>query len=67
MCGLPRVTVKDAHPLTLPDEVQDCLANSSVFTTLDIQNAYWQLPVHPKKTAFFPGPGMGLYQFSHLD
>ena len=66
---LNKQTVRDAYPLPLPDEVQDHLAGSSVFTTLDLQSGYWQLPVAPKdqaKTAFCPGPGMGLYQFHRM-
>ena len=58
--------MRDAYPLPLPDEVQDRLAGSTVFTTLDLQSGYWQLPLAPEdqaKTAFCPGPGMGLYQF----
>ena len=63
---LNKRTSKDAYPLPLPDEVQDRLAGSTVFMTLDLQNGYWQVSVHPQdyeKTAFCPGPGMGLYQF----
>ena len=63
---LNKKTQKDTYPLPLPDEVQDKLANSSIFSTLDLQCGYWQLPVHPQdrhKTAFYPGPGMGLFQF----
>ena len=66
MCEL---TTKDAYPLPLPDEVQDRLANSTVFSTLDLQSGYWQLPVNKtdkEKTAFCPGPGMGLYQFCRM-
>ena len=66
---LNKRTVKDAYPLPLPDEVQDRLSNSSVFSTLDLQSGYWQLPVEPndyQKTAFSPGPGMGLYQFKRM-
>ena len=62
-------TTKDAYPLPLADEVQDCLANSTVFSTLDLQSGYWQLPVNKtdrEKTAFCPGPGMGLYQFCQM-
>ena len=62
---LNKKTTKDAYPLPLADEVQDRLANSAVFTTLDLQSGYWQLPVRKTdrpKTAFCPGPGMGLYQ-----
>ena len=66
---LNKRTVKDAYPLPLVDEVQDRLSGCSIFTTLDLQSGYWQLPVHPadvQKTAFCPGPGMGLYQFKQM-
>ena len=66
---LNKQTVRDAYPLPLPDEAHDRLAGSSVFTMLDLQSGYWQLPVAPEdqaKTAFCPGPGMGLYQFHHM-
>ena len=66
---LKKKTTRDAYPLPLPDEVQDRLANSTVFSTLDLQSGYWQLPVSVKdqeKTAFCPGPGMGLYQFCRM-
>ena len=49
--------------------LQDCLANSSVFSNLDLETGYWQLPVNPQdkeKTASFPGPGMGLFQFCRM-
>ena len=66
---LNKRTVKDTYPLPLPDEVQDQLAGSVVFSTLDLQSGYWQLPVHPEdqsKTAFSPGPVMGLFQFRQM-
>ena len=62
-------TVKDAYPLPCPDEAQDRLAGSSVFSTLDLQNGYWQIPVTEEdrpKTAFCPGPGLGLHQFRRM-
>ena len=43
MCGLLPTTSKDAYPLPLPDEVQDHLAGSTVFSTLDFQSGYWQM------------------------
>ena len=61
--------MRDAYPLPLPDEVQDRLAGSTVFITLDLHNGYWQLPLAPEdqaKTSFCPGPGMGLYQFHRM-
>ena len=53
----------------MPDEVQDRLAGATIFSTLDLQSGYWQLPVRQEdqeKTAFCPGPGMGLYQFRQM-
>jgi len=55
---LNKRTTKDAYPLPLVDEVQECLANCSVFSMLDLQSGYWQLPVNPDdyhKTNFCPG------------
>ena len=45
-CELNKRTVKDAYLLPHPDEVQDQLAGS-IFSTLDLQSGYWQLPVNP--------------------
>ena len=53
----------------LPDEVQDWLAGSTIFSTLDMQNGHWQLPVNPsdkEKTAFCHGPRMELFQFNRM-
>ena len=60
---------KDAYPLPLPDEVQDCLAGSTIFSTLDLQSGYWQVPVRQEdqeKAAFCPDPRMRLYQFRQM-
>ena len=68
-CELNKKTTKDAYPLPLPDEVQDQLAGSTTFSTLDLQCGYWQMPVSPDdraKTAFCPGPGMGLFEFTRM-
>ena len=45
---LNKKTTRNVYPLPLPDEVQDCLAKSAVFSTLDLQSGYWQLPVSIK-------------------
>ena len=58
--------MKDAYPLPLVGEVQDRLSGCTIFSTLDLQSGYRQLPVHPddfEKTVFCPGPGLGLFQF----
>ena len=59
-------TSKDAYPLPLADEVQDKLANASVFFTLDLHSGYWQLPVYEGDRQKTAGPGMGLYQFCNM-
>ena len=66
---LNKKTSKDAYPLPLPDEMQDQLTGSTVFPTLDLQCGYWQIPVNAAdqwKTAFCPGPGMGLHEFRRM-
>ena len=66
---LNKKTQKDTYPLPLLDEVQDKLATSEIFSTLDLQCGYWQMPVNPQdchKTAFCPGPSMGLFHFMHM-
>ena len=67
--ALNKQTVKDAYPLPLPDEVQDHLVGSTIYSTLDLQSGYWQIPVHPtdcEKNAFCPGPGLRLFQFRQM-
>ena len=66
---LNKKTTKNVYPFPLPDEVQDRLTGSAIFSTLDLHCGYWQMPAHPDdraKTAFCPGPGMGLYQFTRM-
>ena len=63
---LNKKTQKEVYPLPLPDEVEDKLSGSTIFSTLDLHSGYWQLPVNSEdcyKTAFCPAPGMGLFQF----
>ena len=45
------------------------MSSSIIFSTLDLQSCYWQLPVNSEdcaKTAFCPGPGMGLFEFCRM-
>ena len=66
---LNKRTEKNSYPLPLPDEVQDHLGNAQVFTKLDCRKGFWQVPITPEdqaKTAFSPGPGMGLFEFLRL-
>ena len=59
---LNKKTTKDAYPLPLPDKVQDQLEGAKVFTTLDLQCGYWQMPVNStdrEKDCFLPWPRHG--------
>ena len=54
-CELNKQTTKE-YLLPLPDEVQDRLAGSTIFSTLDLHSGYWQLPTKredQKKSTFF--------------
>ena len=45
------------------------MTGSAIFSKLDLQSGYWQVPVDAEdlaKTAFSPGPGMGLFQFRRM-
>ncbi|KAL5500252.1 hypothetical protein EMCRGX_G011777 [Ephydatia muelleri] len=67
--ALNKQTTKDAYPLPLPDEVQDRLCGCTIFSTLDLRSGYWQVPIAPsdmEKTAFCPGPGLGLLHFKRM-
>ncbi|KRZ85316.1 Transposon Ty3-I Gag-Pol polyprotein [Trichinella sp. T8] len=66
---LNKKTRKDAYPLPLPDDIFDKVRGAAVFSTLDIQSGFWQIPVNvndKEKTVFSPGPGMSLFQFTRM-
>ena len=57
------------YPLSRPNEVQDRLKGSTVFSTLDPCSGFWQMPVHADdqpKAVYCPGPGFGLFQFCKM-
>lgn len=60
------VTVKDAYPLPRVDDCLDALAGSTMFSTMDLQSGFWQVPLaseeDKQKTAFTTG--LGLFQFT---
>jgi Reverse transcriptase (RNA-dependent DNA polymerase) len=52
---LNMITVPDTYPLPRMDECIDSIGDAVVFTTLDCNSGYWQIPVHPgdrAKTTF---------------
>jgi hypothetical protein len=44
---LNAITDPDTYPLPRMDECIDSLEDAVVFTTLDCNSGYWQIPVHP--------------------
>ena len=64
---LNKVTKKDAYPVPRAEGPQQRLANKQIFSKIDLKSAYWQFPMSPtsiEKTAFCPGPGYGLWEFT---
>ena len=42
-----KAIVVDGHPLPHMDELPSTLAGSIMFSTIDLESAYHQLPLHP--------------------
>jgi hypothetical protein len=64
---LNAVTVRDSYPLPRMDECIDSLGDAGVFSTLDCNSGYWQIPLHPsdvEKTTFTSHEG--LYWFLRM-
>jgi hypothetical protein len=64
---LNAVTISDSYALPRIDEILDRLGGKTVFSTLDMQAGYWQIPMaaaDAAKTAFH-GPH-GLYEFVRM-
>ena len=61
------ITVRDSYPLPRMDDYLDSLGEARVFTTLDCNSGYWQIPIREadrNKTAFTCHSGM--YQFIRM-
>lgn len=61
------MTVKDAYPLPRIQDCLDAVADSQLFSTLDITSAYNQIPVRAEdipKTAFITK--YGLYEYTQM-
>ena len=62
---LNEITVKDAYPLPRIGQTIDALQGAGFFSSLDLANGYWQVPVAREdrhKTAFCTPDG-GLFEF----
>ena len=64
---LNAITVPDTYPLPRMDECIDSLGDAAIFTTLDCNSGYWQIPVRPEdrdKTTFTSH--QGIFRFRRL-
>ncbi|MEL7308979.1 MAG: reverse transcriptase family protein, partial [Pseudomonadota bacterium] len=64
--SLNKVTISPATVLPHMDQVKEKLAGHSVFSVLDLNSGFFQIPLNEmdrEKTAFCPGPGFPIYQF----
>ena len=62
---LNEATVKDAYPIPRMDECIDSMGDANLFTTLDCNSGYWQIPVDPRdrdKTTFVCHAGSYRYR-----
>jgi Reverse transcriptase (RNA-dependent DNA polymerase)/RNase H-like domain found in reverse transcriptase len=58
---LNAITVRDSYPLPRMDECIESLVDAKIFTTLDCNSGYWQIPVRPEdreKTTFTSHEGL---------
>jgi Reverse transcriptase (RNA-dependent DNA polymerase) len=58
---LNSITVRDSYPLPRMDECIESLGDAKIFTTLDCNSGYWQIPVRPEdreKTTFTSHEGL---------
>ena len=58
---LNAVTIRDSYPIPRMDECIDSLGEATIFTTLDCNSCYWQIPVaeaDKEKTAFVSHTGL---------
>ena len=64
---LNAVTIKDAYPVPVIEEIFPKLANAKIFSTIDLKNGYYQVKIEPsscKYTAF--ATSFGFYEFKVL-
>ena len=67
--ALNKKTVASATVLPHLDQVKEKMAGNSIFSVLDLNSGFFQIPLDPndkEKTAFCPGPGFPIFQFTVL-
>ena len=62
-----RYTLLDAYPLPKIDEIIAQIAKGSVYSTLDLKSAYYQIPLPPEDRPYTAFEACGkLYQYTRL-
>ena len=67
--ALNKKAISPATVLPHLDQVKEKLSGHSIFTVLDLSSGFFQIPLRledREKTAFCPGPGFPVYQFTVL-
>jgi hypothetical protein len=64
--SLNAVTKKDVYPLPRIDDLLQRLSGAAVFSSLDLKDGFWQIPVHQddrEKTTFVTPEGLFQFKF----
>jgi hypothetical protein len=62
---LNAITAPDKFPLPLTEDLLNSLAGQKVYSTLDLKNGYWQIPLNDcdKEKTAFTVQGIGHFKF----
>lgn len=57
-------SIRDAYPIPQINSILEKLKNSKYFSTIDLRNGYWQIPMSSESKMYtaFTVPGRGLFQ-----
>src|SRR5258708_34284776 len=67
--GINAITIKDAHPLLIMDDLLDLAAGSTIMLKLDLTASYNQIPIREEdrwKTAFITSQGLFKFNVMHF-
>ncbi|RWS28096.1 hypothetical protein B4U80_07539, partial [Leptotrombidium deliense] len=64
---LNNVTIKDPYPMPLASDIFPCFAGAKVYTRLDLNNGFWQIPLRERDTDYtsFITP-LGLFKYKMM-